>query len=141
MRVTRITRNITRECQTRVPNASERAYACDALPTRELKLASAKLENTCEYSQTNTRVLSIVLVSTCNRTRQHLQSNSPVLAIELASTRNHSRELQFLWVCHAIVLISSGPRAGWQFERIRGKLVPGDVLSCFITRDTVCERL
>ena len=90
----------------------ERAHASASLPTRELKLASAKLENTREYSQTNTRVLTIALASTRNRTRQYLR----VLAIELPSTRNHSHGKQFLWVCHAIVLISSGARAGRRFE-------------------------
>ena len=97
VRVTRITRNITRECQ----RACERAHASDAFPTRESKLASVKLENTREYSQTNTRVLAIVLAITRNRTREYSQSNSRVVeysqsnlrvfAIEFASTCNHSR--------------------------------------------------
>ena len=86
----------------------ERAHTSDALPTRELKLASAKLKNTRWYLQMNERVLAIVLANTCNQTCQY----SRVLAIELMSTRNHSR---VLWVCHTIVL-SSAVRAGWRFE-------------------------
>ena len=53
----------------------EWAHASDALPTRESKLTSAKLENTREYSQTNIRALAIVLASTRNRTRQYLQNS------------------------------------------------------------------
>ena len=77
-----LSRKFTNECDwlvslaishTSAKRECEWAHASDALPIRESKLASAKLENTREYSQTNTRVLAIVL------------------AIELASTWNHSR--------------------------------------------------
>ena len=51
VRVACVTCNITREC--------ERAVSSHALLTRELKLASVKLENAREYSQTNSPVITI----------------------------------------------------------------------------------
>ena len=52
-------------------------HVSDALPTCESKLVSVKLKNTrsctCEYSQTNTRVLANELVSTRNQTCEYSQ--------------------------------------------------------------------
>ena len=118
----------------------ERVHVRDALPTCESKLTSAKLENTCEYSQMNTWVLEIILTSTHNRTREYSQSNSPVLA----SSRNRTRKYlqSFAWVGIFVGVSRNGINKLWYTcgMAIRGKLVPGDVLSCFVARDTVCER-
>ena len=100
---TRMCASAKREC--------ERVHTSDALPTCESKLASAKLENTREYWQTNTRVHAIVLASTCNRTRQYSQS--------------------FAWVTTFVGVSHNRINKPWCtcVMAIQGKLVPGDALS------------
>ena len=80
-------RKLTNECKQLASQAISHAsikhehvqvHASDALPTRELKLASIKLENTCEYSQTNMRVLANELASTRKRTHEYSQSLASV---------------------------------------------------------------
>ena len=95
----------------------EHAHVSNALPTCESKLASAKLENTCEYSQINTRVLAIVLASTRNRTCQH----SRVLAIFVGVSHNRINKL---WCTCGMA--------------IRGKLVLEHALSWLYYNKYVC---
>ena len=89
----------------------EQVHASNALPTRQSKLASAKLKNTRKYSQTNTQVLALVLTSTRNRTRECSQSFTWV-TIFVGVSRNRINKLWCTWGM-----------------AIRGKLVLGDVLS------------
>ena len=91
----------------------ERAHTNDALAARESKLVSVKLKNTRKYSQTNTQVLAIVLVSTRSRTHQYSQSFVWVVIFVGVS---HNRINKLWCMCGRV---------------IRGKLVhvPGDTLS------------
>ena len=72
-------------------------HASGALPTRE---STGGEPRTCarEYSQTNSRILSIKLANTRKRTREYSQANLRVLTCKLATTRKRTREyLQKKW--------------------------------------------
>ena len=96
VRVTRIARNITRECQTRCVSERTRAMHCPHASQNLRALNSRTLASTRKWNEHSIKV-SQNRFSPQNRFRprkltlEYSQSNSRALAIELASTRKYTR--------------------------------------------------